>query len=103
MSAKAVYDDFGIVGFVGDDGRLIGGYPFPTTGLTPMNVSTWGGGIGPVLVDSALDALSERVDSLIAETEKHSCGWCGGITYDDKLGHCAACGGPRNTTESRKR
>jgi hypothetical protein len=28
--------------------------------------------------------------------DKYVCPWCGGYTFDDYLGHCAACGGPRD-------
>ncbi len=26
---------------------------------------------------------------------KTQCGYCGGYTFDDRAGNCAACGGPR--------
>lgn len=31
----------------------------------------------------------------MVQRPKHSCPYCHGETFDDHLGHCAACGGPR--------
>lgn len=45
--------------------------------------------------------LCERVyvpiyeDSLMPK-DVFKCNWCSGYTHNDSLGHCAACGGPRD-------
>ena len=54
--------------------------------------------------------LAVRVDASIADKKVYipifehqsmprdvfKCSWCGGYTKNDKRGHCAGCGGPRN-------
>ncbi len=53
----------------------------------------------PVLTERVYIPIFERQSMPIDVFE---CKWCGGYTKNDYLGHCAACGGPRDLSYIEK-
>ncbi len=53
-------------------------------------------------VNEARQKLGLDAMSACGAGGKHDCGFCHGITFDDRRGNCSACGGPREQIIHRK-
>jgi len=56
-------------------------------------------------LENQLAAMTEKVRALQQQEarERHECGYCHGVTYDDDYGNCICCGAGRDVRTFRPR